>query len=128
MRCVCSTLARISSGTRRFSHDLYVSLPAGVSSHAAQPPALTRWREGTSILARNGDRAHAREPHARNGRSRATRRAAAASGAGRDVHTCPADLIGREPSTILADSTRARPSRSSPDPASTAGTRRAASS
>jgi hypothetical protein len=45
------------------------------------------WREGTSILARNGDRAHAREPHARNGRSRATRRAAAASGAGRGVHS-----------------------------------------
>jgi hypothetical protein len=41
--------------------------------------------EGTCILARNGDRAHAREPQARNGRSRATRRAAAASGAGRYV-------------------------------------------
>ena len=41
------------------------------------------------ILARNGCGRCGERPHARNGRSRATRRAAAASGAGRHVHTCP---------------------------------------
>ena len=48
--------------------------------------------------------------------------------AGRAV-TCtpvqPAATLG-DPTTVLADSERARPSRSSPDPASTAGTRSAA--
>ena len=42
---------------------------------------------GTSILARNGRGRCGERPHARNGRSRATWRAAVASGAGRNVHT-----------------------------------------
>ncbi len=69
---------------------------------------------GTSILARNGRGRCGERPHARNGRSRATRRsrerserdagelahrkAAAASGAGRDVHTCPAGCDTRRSS------------------------------
>ena len=60
------------------------------SPRETQPTGIPAGAEGTCTLARNGCGRCGERPHARNGRSRATRKAAAASGAGRDVHTCPA--------------------------------------
>ena len=46
------------------------------SPQGAQPTGIPAGAEGTSILARNGRGRCGERPHARNGRSRATRRAA----------------------------------------------------
>jgi hypothetical protein len=81
------------------------------SPQGAQPTGIPAGVEGTCILARNGRGRCGERPHARNGRSRATRRsrerserdagelahrkAAAASGAGRHGHSCPAGRVAR---------------------------------
>jgi len=85
-----------ASGQRipRFARDATTSVAGRrvpEASGSPGPKREKRWREGTFTLARQPAR-YCRQA-ARNGRSRATRRAAAASGAGRDVHTCP---VGRD--------------------------------
>jgi len=83
------------------------------------PSRLPAGVEGTSILARNGRGRCGERPHARNGRSRATRRAAAASGACRYESPAQPGSTLAGTTGVLADSERARPPRSFPDPAST---------
>jgi hypothetical protein len=96
------------------------------SPQGAQPTGIPAGVETRFILARNGRSRCGERPHARNGRSRATRRAAAASGASRNKEPAqPGSTLG-DPADVLVDSERARPPRSSPDPASTTGTRSAA--
>ena len=96
------------------------------SPQGAQPTGIPAGVEGTYILARNGRSRCVERPHARNGRSRATRRAEAASGASRNKEPVQPGSALSDTADILVDSERARPSRSSPDPASTTDTRSAA--
>jgi hypothetical protein len=98
------------------------------SPQGAQPTGIPAGVEGTYILARNGCSRCVEHPKARNGRSRATRKAAAASGACRNKESVQPLSTLSDTADLLVDSERARPSRPSPDPASTAGTRRAAAS
>ena len=95
------------------------------SPQGAQPTGIPAGVETRFILARNGRSRCGERPHARNGRSRATRRAEAASGACRNKEPVQPDSTLSDTADILVDSERARPSRSSPDPASTTGTRSA---
>jgi len=95
------------------------------SPQGAQPTGIPAGVEGTYILARNGRSRCGERPHARNGRSRATRRAEAASGACRNKEPVQPGSTFSHTADILVGSERARSSRSSPDPASTTGTRSA---
>jgi len=96
-----------------------------VSSDAAQPLALTRWRRGHihfSPAARPPLQAGSPEWSVASDAEGGTRRAGRAD---TDTPGQPVTSLG-EASTVLADSERARSPRPSPDPVSTAGTRRAA--
>ena len=96
------------------------------SPQGAQPTGIPAGAEGTCILARNGRGRCGERPHARNGRSRATRRAARGERGGPYRTTGQSGPTVSDTADILAGLERARPPRSSPDPASTTGTRSAA--
>jgi len=100
-------------------HDLFTSSPrvdplgasgqrskcGGWAATQRNPSRLPAGVEGTFILARQEPHRLERKP-ARNGRSRAKRRAAAASGAGRYIHTLTAGHIAQWEIYIFADSER----------------------